>query len=375
MVLTILSLLAVGAYTVLMVRYRRGWDHTPVFEHPEASRPQTRVTVVVPARNEEAVIKTCLNSLLAQDYPAQLLQIILVDDHSEDATAAIGVQLGITVIRMQDFPLTDGQAFKKYALQKGIEQAPEDALILTTDADCTMGPLWVKTVAAFQERTGAQAVIAPVRFTTTADLLDVFQTLDFAGMQGITAAVNTLQWGTMANGANLAFTKAAFEAVGGYSGTTHLATGDDYLLIHKLRTAFPDGVQYLKAKPAMVYTSPQPDLLSFFQQRIRWASKSGKYKDHLLTAQLGLVYITNLLLLISLVAVFTPAMSLGLLLLLWAIKTGADYYFLEPVLRYYRLSHLSIQFLLLQPLHAGYIVLAGFLGFWGKYEWKNRDIG
>ncbi|RYD51819.1 MAG: glycosyltransferase [Sphingobacteriales bacterium] len=375
MVLMILALLAVSAYTALMIAYRRGWDRTPAFNLPEHVQPQTRVAVIVPARNEEAVVENCLKSLQLQDYPAHLLQIILVDDHSEDATATIGRQLGVTVIRMQDFPFPEGQAFKKYALQKGIEQASEATLILTTDADCTMGPLWVKTMAAFYERTGAKAIVSPVRFTTTADLLDIFQTLDFAGMQGITAAVNTLRWGTMANGANLAFARTAFDAVGGYSGTTHLATGDDYLLVHKLQGAFPGGVQYLKAREAMVYTAPQPDLLSFFQQRIRWASKSGKYKDPLLTAQLGLVYIVNLLLLISLIAVFTPAMSLGLLLVLWAVKAGAEYYFLEPVLRYYRLSHLSIQFLLLQPLHVGYIVLAGFLGFWGKYEWKSREIG
>ena len=179
----------------------------------------------------------------------------------------------------------------------------------------------------------------------------------------------------MANGANLAFSKEAFEAVGGYEGTTHLATGDDYLLVHKLQTAFPGAVKYLKSRKALVSTAPQPDMLSFFQQRIRWASKSGKYKDSALTAQLVLVYAVNLALLVAFLMAFTPAFYWGGFLFLVALKIGVEYYFLEPVLRYYRLSHLSLYFLFLQPFHIFYVVLAGLLGFAGKYEWKARTIG
>lgn len=370
-ILVVLLLLYAG----LMVAYRRGWDRTPVFKIPENFTPKTRIGVIIPARNEEDAIALCLQGLLAQDYPKDLLQIIVVDDHSDDATAAIAENLGARVLRMADFPEPEGQAFKKYALQKGIEAATAAELILTTDADCTAGPQWLKTVAAFYEKESPAAIIAPVRFTPTADWLDIFQTLDFASMQGITAAVNTLGIGTMANGANLAFSRKAFEAVGGYEGTTHLATGDDYLLVHKMQAAFPENIRYLKARKAIVSTAPQPDMLSFFQQRIRWASKSGKYKDTPLTAQLLLVYVFNLALLIAFFVAFTPALSWGAFIVFLALKAAAEYYFLEPVLRYYRLSQLSLYFLALQPLHMLYIVLAGFLGFMGKYEWKARTVG
>ena len=362
-------------YAGLMVAYRRGWDRTPVFKIPENFIPKTRIAVIIPARNEEDAISACLQSLLAQDYPKDFLQILVVDDHSDDGTATIVENLGVPVIRMAAFPQPEGQAFKKYALQKGIEAATDAELIITTDADCTAGPQWLKTVAAFYEKEKPAAIVAPVRFTPSADWLDIFQTLDFASMQGITAAVNTLGIGTMANGANLAFSRKSFEAVGGYEGTTHLATGDDYLLIHKMQAAFPGKIKYLKAREAIVSTAPQPDMLSFFQQRIRWASKSGKYKDTPLTAQLLLVYAVNLALLVAFFVAFTPALSWGAFLFLLAAKAAAEFYFLDPVLRYYRLSHLSLYFLLLQPLHICYIVLAGFLGFMGKYEWKARTVG
>lgn len=363
------------AYAGLMIAYRRGWDHTPVFEVGKAFVPQTRVAVIVPARNEEEVMESCLKSLLAQEYPKALLQLIVVDDHSDDHTAVIAEKAGVQVIRMADFPQPAGQAFKKHALQKGISAATDAELIVTTDADCTAGPHWIQHLVAFYQQEAPVAIIAPVRYNPTSDWLDVFQTLDFASMQGITAAVNTLGMGTMANGANVAFSKKAFEEVGGYEGTTHLATGDDYLLIHKMKVAFPEKVQYLKARKAFVSTAPQPDMLSFFQQRIRWASKSGKYKDGPLTAQLALVYTVNLALLIAFFAAFTPAFYWGGFLVFLVIKAAVEYYFLEPVLRYYRLSHLSLYFLILQPLHIFYIVLAGLLGFAGKYEWKARTIG
>ena len=47
------------------------------------------ITVVIPARNEEANIGRCLRSLLAQDYPADRLKVLVIDDHSSDDTGAI----------------------------------------------------------------------------------------------------------------------------------------------------------------------------------------------------------------------------------------------------------------------------------------------
>ena len=54
---------------------------------PGEHAPQ--ITVIVPVRDEEANIAPCLQSLLAQDYPANRLNVLAVDDHSADATAQI----------------------------------------------------------------------------------------------------------------------------------------------------------------------------------------------------------------------------------------------------------------------------------------------
>lgn len=83
----------------------------------------------------------------------------------------------------------------------------------------------------------------------------------------------------MCNGANLAYTKQAFEAVNGFHGIDGIASGDDMLLMHKIKQAFPAGISYLKSKDVIVQTAPMHSLSDFMNQRIRWASKSDKYND------------------------------------------------------------------------------------------------
>jgi chlorobactene glucosyltransferase len=52
------------------------------------------VAVIIPARDEEANIGRCLESLLAQDYPPSRFRVLVVDDHSADSTASIVRRLG-----------------------------------------------------------------------------------------------------------------------------------------------------------------------------------------------------------------------------------------------------------------------------------------
>src|SRR5690349_17947807 len=79
-------LILTAAYMLLMLIYRAGWSGQPVFRTPADYSPGTPVSVIIPARNEAAVIRACLRSVLDQDYPDHLLEVIVVDDHSEDDT-------------------------------------------------------------------------------------------------------------------------------------------------------------------------------------------------------------------------------------------------------------------------------------------------
>lgn len=373
----LLTALPALGYAFLMLLYRAGWRKQPVF-YASPAVPRTHISVVIPARNEAANIGACIDSLLAQDYPRELLEVIVVDDHSDDDTAVIVERYAAPLVRCLKLAdhLQAGEnvwAFKKKALATGIAHS-NGALIVTTDADCVADTNWLLTMAAAYELQQAVMLVAPVDFAGGGKVVELFQSIDFMSMQGITAAAHALHLGNMSNGANLAFEREAFDAVGGYAGIDHLASGDDYLLMLKMQERYPGRIGYVKSKDAIVRTAPQPDWGSFFQQRIRWASKSGKYKDHRLTAILALVYLYNVSFLVLLIAAFCCPGLWVLLLASLLLKTAAELCYLFPVARFFGKEMQLRYFFFLQPLHIAYIILAGFLGMIGTYRWKDRKL-
>jgi glycosyltransferase involved in cell wall biosynthesis len=376
-ILTACCIILALAYAILLLLYRIGWSRQQRFVLPAGFAPATKVSVIIPARNEADNITACVRAVAMQDYPAALAEIIVVDDHSEDGTAALALDAGegrARVISLQEWLAGRAvNAYKKEALAAGIA-AGTGEVIVTTDADCVAGPRWLKSIAALYEQTQAAMIIAPVSFETKGREHELFQSLDFMMMQGITAAAHCLKLGGMANGANLAFSRSAYEAVGGYEGTTQLASGDDYLLLHKMRQAFPGRIQYLKSQEAIVRTAPQPGWYSFLQQRIRWASKSGRYSDHRLTLILALVYLFNLSLLALAIAAVWQPQQFRLLLVLLGLKAASELVLLWPVAGFFKKRRELFVFPFLQPLHVAYIVVAGLFGIKGGYAWKGRRV-
>jgi len=126
-----------------------------------SSRAGPTISVIVPARNEAARISECLAPL--REAPG-VLEVIVVDDESTDATATIVRELGATVLSGQ--PLPPGWVGKIWALQQGIAAAKGD-VIVTLDAD-TRPSASLPSAAAEQllSSGAALATVAP-RFRTT----------------------------------------------------------------------------------------------------------------------------------------------------------------------------------------------------------------
>lgn len=374
LVLWLLTLLYAGLFFI----YRKGWHLQPEFVLPEGFRPGVFITILIPARNEAERIGHCLRSILENDYPAALFEIIVIDDFSSDQTAEIVRSFNPEQVRclsLRDYVSKEERitAYKKKALEVGVGKSRGE-LIITTDADCELPCSWLKNMAAAYQLHQPVMIAAPVVFAQRKSLISVFQTLDFMSLQGITAAVYRLKLGNMSNGANLAFSKQAFYHIEGYKNIDHLASGDDFLLMHKMEKSFPGRIFYLKSAEAVAATEPQPDMKSFLRQRIRWASKSGRYDDKKLTALLLLVYLFNVSFLILLTGGFWEPffwlMGAGMLL----IKTIAELFFLLPVAFFFNRRKSLLWFPFLQPFHILYIIIAGFLGFFGTYQWKGRKV-
>ncbi|MCU0395009.1 MAG: glycosyltransferase [Chitinophagaceae bacterium] len=365
------------AYIILVLWYRWAWQRLRMAPEPPADwQPATRVTVLVPARNESGHIEACLQALAAQQYPGALLEILVLDDASEDDTANRVDAWSARDPRIRCLRLgaaTGSQSHKKKAIEKGIAAASGD-LIVCTDADCTMGTQWLRSLVYGYEKEGWQFIAAPVEYHTEPTFLSVFQTLDFMTLQGISGASVSQRFHTMCNGANIAYSKKAFEEVQGFAGIDALPTGDDMLLMYKIYRRYPQGVVWLKSKAAVVRTAACASWRAFFQQRIRWASKAAYFDDRRMFYVLLLVYLLNLVLFLLVLAGFFNAVLWWPAILLLLGKTAVEAWFLLPVARFFGQERWLVWFPLLQLPHVVYTVVAGWLGRFGSYEWKGRRI-
>lgn len=367
--LFIILFLFIG-YGSLILYYWYGWKRIPLFNTGK-EMAGVRISVVIPARNEEKNISQLLEALEKQTYPRELFEVIVVDDHSTDRTAAITAGFkNITLIRFQTDPIN---SYKKKAIETGIAAATGE-WIVTTDADCLPPPQWLQVIAGFKEKTEAVFIAAPVVYFTPHSFLPVFQTLDFLVLQGITGASVHQHIHSMCNGANLAYEKKVFYEVGGFSGIDTIASGDDMLLMHKIWKRYPQQVHYLKSAEAIVSTSPMPTWRDFFNQRIRWASKAGKYDDKRIFAVLLLVYLFNLSFPTLLMASFFEIKYATWLAGLFVAKTVIEFPFVYSVASFFNRQRLMVWFILFQPVHILYTIFSGLLGQFGKYEWKGRRV-
>ncbi|MFM9055840.1 MAG: glycosyltransferase, partial [Bacteroidota bacterium] len=213
-----------------------------------------------------------VQDLLAQHHPSGRIELILVDDHSEDGGAgSLSTQPRVRLIQLQD-----GQTGKNAALQAGIASATGE-WILTTDADCRLHPDWAMTLVSLGVQTDAVMVCGTVDLDPALGLLGAVQALETRILQTCGSASLALGFPLLNTGASLAFRRSTFLEVGGYSGNSHLASGDDTFLMLAIHRTYPGRVIPCGAPAARVRTAAEPTWAAFMSQRRRRASKVRHY--------------------------------------------------------------------------------------------------
>jgi cellulose synthase/poly-beta-1,6-N-acetylglucosamine synthase-like glycosyltransferase len=386
-ILIYISLILLLGYSALLVYYRKSWGSIPNYKVELNSKLSTKISIIIPARNEQENIGNCLQSIIEQSYPAHLFEVLVVDDHSTDNTASIiksYASHNVKLISLKDFiSANEINSYKKKAIEISIQQSNGE-LIVTSDADCIFPKNWLTTIASFYETKRPVFIVMPVLISYGKKMIEVFQSLDFMTLQGITGASVHKKFHSMCNGANLAYTKEAFIAVNGFKGIDNIASGDDMLLMHKIYNQFPNNIEYLKSKEVIVKTNPVSTVQQFFNQRIRWASKADQFDDKRIFVVLIIVYLLNVLMmvlpivaLISNRSIFIFNIQLSIFnfyILLLSIKTIFELFFLYPVANFFNQTKLLWWFPIAQPFHIVYTVIAGWLGKFGKYTWKERSV-
>lgn len=381
-----LAIFLLLGYFVLLLFYSWAWKTMPIYVPPNTHvLPKQQVALIIPARNEAAHIEQCLNGVARQDFPAEQLQIIVVDDHSTDSTVAIVRQwailqphLSVLLLSLADFVSPDEalNSYKKKAISLAIAHTTAD-VIVTTDADCVpLSSQWLAKILHFINEKKAVFVTSGVMVAPTNNFFSIFQALDLAGMMITTGTSVRYRLGDMCNGGNLAYLRWAFEEVGGFSGIDHLASGDDMLLMGKMRHHFPTQIHFLKSYDTLVSTPAPERWRDFVQQRIRWASKTSSYSEALLPFILLWVWCSNVVLLVdSFWAFYTGTRyHLGIMAFCWTLKTLADVVYLNTACRFLNKTVWLRYFLPAQLLHVWYIASVGILANFKRYEWKGRRV-
>ena len=222
---------------------------------PPADAPL--VTVIIPARDEAANIERCLRSVLTTTWPR--LEVIVVDDHSRDATAAIAARIAAEDprVRLVGAPgLPDGWFGKPWACRTGA-RAARGAVLCFIDADTVHAPdLLARTINAMRSRDAGMVTVAGTQlmetFWETVLQAQVFAML--AMRYGGTETVNRSRhsWDKIANGQFIAITRAAYDAVGGHDAVRD-RVAEDLMLAQRLfsagqRTALVLGTEQLSTR-------------------------------------------------------------------------------------------------------------------------------
>ena len=368
--------LSLLAYGWVVLRRLVAWVRMAATALPENYTPVTRISVIIPVRNEAANIVALLQDLEAQQYPRELYEVLVVDDHSTDHTLQLihqyksGSTMSFSVLELAGVA---GVSMKKGAVKYGVEQAAGELLVFT-DGDCRVGPEWLKQYAYTYETKQPYFISGPVAFQNTQSMFGKMQQVEFASLIGIGGASLALNKPNMCNGANLAYPKFVFEQVGGFSGNDGIASGDDEFLLHKVHQQYPGRAVFLKSAQAIVRTDTRKSLISFLSQRVRWASKWRAYQSLNVQLVALVVFLVNFQLFLAI-----PLLLFGHLPLLvfagaYFIKFIIDFLFLERILAFLNKRSYIWHILPLQLVYVPYVVLTGIGGLFGRYRWKGRTI-
>ncbi len=334
------------------------------------------VTVLVPARNEEKNIETCLNSLINQSYPKEKLAIIVIDDQSTDGTAAIVKKVAarspfnITLIQPDDRSVIRSPKIR--ALSYGIQYSPTD-IIVTTDADCAASPEWTSSLNSYFEDT-VGIVTGLTVYKKDDRLSPVFwgiQFLDFISYTAIAAGAIGMNRVLVSNGSNMAFRRRAFDESGGFETLKHINTGDDSLLAQKIVEKGTWKPRFAFEESAAITTQPVLTWNEVFHQRMRWVGQTAYYPAYMMFFMIcTFVMFIGLTLTVPLTFFFWNIIPWAVILGIFSI----DYIAMHRFTRITKTDHVMKYFLPTAVIHIPFVLISTIGGYFFSFKWKERTL-
>jgi len=267
MTIYVYILIAVGVYISLYVLYNYMLLLTRfIIKEKQMTLPltQTRFCVIIPAHNEELLLKRLLMSIQKQDYPRELYKAIVIADNCDDNTARIGLENSAQVFERRD-DLHRGKGYAiKFALER-VDMKEYDALFII-DADSVTGDDLLRQLDTAM-RKGARIIqcyngVANPDESWFTRLLDVSRTI---GNEILLPAKQKLGLSSNLMGNGMCFTSTILVKYGWDAFTV----GEDWEYYAKL---VQSGETVAFANRARVYHQESSSLKQATSQRMRWSS-------------------------------------------------------------------------------------------------------
>ncbi|MBI5471735.1 MAG: glycosyltransferase [Ignavibacteriae bacterium] len=362
-----LLLLFTILYVVQITIFAVG-SHNAHYAH-DRSR-QWNVSIIVAARNEEEVIRPCLDSLAQLTYPQEKLEIIIVNDRSTDRTAGIIQEY---VDRFPTFRLLNAVE-DAAAVIKGKTNAVAQAIdvssgeiLLFTDADCVVPKQWVEETVKYynDDSVGVVAGYTSLRSKT---LFEAIQALDWFVLFSIASATIRLHFPVTAVGNNLSVRRKAYDAVGGYRKIPFSIT-EDYALFHAVTSVGKYKARFPLDDGTLVQSLPCEDWKSLYRQKKRWLT-GGADMDFKSISLFAVGFAFKLLLMLNFFAFGFLAVVLP-----FALKCLSDFLLVRPALRTFRKQHLLLYLLPFEVYYIAYVLLFPPIVLLNrKVHWKDRKF-
>jgi len=483
----------IGTYVLVVLLLAIGWQHVVRSSrraagarrahhegHDAPAEPAVddlpSVSVLIPARDEAETIEACIASVLENDYPADRLEVIVIDDGSTDDTASRArrvarrsrvcvrhpsearvaqssggpassfgersERIAIRIVSTHSSSDAAGQGpgnngsrhdadlrskgrpengpglktqdrmeaasteaastetasteaastqaasnggtpasvvrHKAAALRRGVAVSTGD-VIVSTDADCTVGERWIRTmVSSCTEKT--PYVSGPIRYQWKERWFERFQALEMAALVAVGGGSLGAGFATICNGANVAVRRSLLEPSS--KGSAPRVAGEvaggvaaDEVLMQHVAYATDRSPVFQAHPDAVVETEGVSSFREYLHQRVRWAWMGSRY-PHLIPRLVSMFAWTlhAVLLGLGLGAIFIPAWQPVVVGALVA-KMSVDGALIAPATRHLGSGDLLRSFVPASLLWIPVVVTVGILGTFGSVEWKGRQIG
>jgi cellulose synthase/poly-beta-1,6-N-acetylglucosamine synthase-like glycosyltransferase len=326
------------------------------------------LAIIIPFRDEENALPELLHQLKQQIEETPGATLVLVNDHSSDASVHIASEF--TKTQPQATLIHQEHTFGK---KQGVDLAMQIVTtewVVTLDADVRIGPQWLRRIASRTHANTDDLLILPLHIGPGTSLIGSLQEVEFASVMGITAGMAIVGEPVLCNGGNLCFRRAAYERVKPQRKDMHIPSGDDLFLLHALK---PEGkIKWVHDPLTRVSTQPLHSWKALTAQRLRWMGKTGSMRDPWLQRTAWLTFLTNASLLIGVAAAVAGYIAPAIILLAWCMKVILDGWLIAKVGRWLCIKRLKRFYFLLVFLYPFYATLFPLMSQFIRPSWKGR---